>query len=629
MGRATAQWTVPESLTMRGQAMSEDGTEIDGFREAKCINYAIDLYLGSDYRSAVVERALNWRKNASPEAQKSLRSAINTSNLSVQGFRNTRAYKAPTGRLLSPTIEHMSSSNGLSAAILMVWIESHDSLRMDVIEYHKQHDLPIQEDISGSQFPGTWEFDTWDLETRAFVKRNDNHSADDVALMLCCVSGNMPLPPPDDLDDEAILPEGSMFPHWIEYLKQLPPDAPEWQEAEDFIGQFREISQAKEREAEQALAAALAEAIAYVGDNFLDDLRYLEADIDAWSATDTSNLADISKTLQIVEQLGAVLFEYCTVRLQAPTRSEEDARRAKRSELEPRILGLIDQIGRHMAGDWNPDDDPSPLKPETGDSAEGGAADGVAGDISESVIQKEPENSGTASATGQSSEIDYTLVQAENDLLKSKLREADQEVESLKSNVQEMQDEFQQEYKDLRDKVAASQWWRKHWHEMYIAGLESRSNADGVAEKAPADIRSVKDAVELAERKYSDSLWVELVPNSRKEMRRLEFNSPDSVFTALEWLATVYHKHKSDTSYRVLLGESCKADCGWTYAGGNNATTMGENAEDYEVTVDGVKYQLAKHLKKGTDSNMIRIGFEWDADLKVVVVGFIGRHQRM
>ena len=609
--------------------MSKNRSEIDDVKETKFIGHAFDLYLGTDYQITVVERALNWRKKASPEAQNALKSAINTSNFSVQGFRSTSAYNAPTGRLINPIIEHMKMSNNLSAAILRVWVESHELLQADVVEYRKKSDLPIQEYVAGRQFPGSWGFDEWDHATDVFVERNDIYREEDVALMLCCVSGNMPLPPPDDLDDEAILPEGSMFPHWIEYLKQLPPDAPEWQEAEDFIGQFREISQAKEREADQALTAALAEAIAYVEGNFLDDLKYLEADIDAWSATDTSKLADVSKTLQIVEQLGTVLFEYCTIRMQAPTRSEEDDRRAKRSELEPQILGLIDQIGRQMAGDWNPDDDPSPLKPETGDSAEGGAADGVAGDMSESVIQKEPENSGTASATGQSSEIDFTLVQAESDLLKSKLREADQEVESLKSNVQEMQDEFQQEYKDLRDKVAASQWWRKHWHEMYIAGLESRSNADGVAEKAPADIRSVKDAVELAERKYSDSLWVELVPNSRKEMRRLEFNSPDSVFTALEWLATVYHKHKSDTSYRVLLGESCKADCGWTYAGGNNATTMGENAEDYEVTVDGVKYQLAKHLKKGTDSNMIRIGFEWDADLKVVVVGFIGRHQRM
>ena len=618
---------------MRGQAMSEDGTEIDEFRETKCINYAIDSYLGSDYRAAVVERALNWRTNASPEAQKTLRSAISASNLSVQGFRNTSAYKAPPGRLLSPTIERMPSSNGLTAAVLRIWVESHDSLRLEVIEYHKQHDLPIQEDISGNQFPGTWDFDRWDLETRTFVKRNDNHSYDEVALMLCCVSGSMPLPPPDDLDDEAIPPEGSIFPIWIEYLRLLSPDAPEWEEAADFITQVREICQAKEREAEQELATALAEAIAYVKKNFTDELRYLEADIDAWSATDTSNLADISKTLQIVGQLGALLYEYCTIHFQAPTRSEEDDRRAKRSELEPQILSLIGQIDRHMSGDWHPDD-PHPLESDTGEQApgecsEGGSADGVASDMSESGVQADPENSGSVFATDQSPENDHAKLQSENDLLKGKLREAERNVESLKSKVQAAQDGIQLEYNDVKDKLNTSQWWRKHWHEMYITGLESRSSADGVTESATEDLRTVKDAVELAERKYSDNLLVELVPNSRREIRRMEFNHPESVFAALEWLATIYHKHNSDSSYRVLLGESCKVDCGWTYAGGNNPTTMGEHAEDYELTVDGVKYQLAKHLKKGTDNNMIRIGFEWDEDLQVVIVGFIGRHQRM
>ena len=64
--------------------MSKDGSEIDDVKETKCINYAIDLYLGTEYRPGVVKRALNWRKKASPEAQKALRAAITNSNFSVQ-----------------------------------------------------------------------------------------------------------------------------------------------------------------------------------------------------------------------------------------------------------------------------------------------------------------------------------------------------------------------------------------------------------------------------------------------------------------------------------------------------------------------------------------------------------------
>ena len=340
--------------------MSKDGTKIDELRETSCINDAIDLYLGGEYRADLVERALNWRKNASPEAQGLLKAAINASNFSVPGFRSTSAYNAPPGRLLSPTIEHMPMSNGLSAAILRVWIESHESLHAEVVEYRKKADLPIQNYISGRQFPSLWSIDEWHRETDDFTERHGTYHEEDVALMLCCVSGNMPLPPPDDLDDEAVFPEGSIFPKWIEYLKLLPPDAPEWQEAENFIGEFGEVRQAKQREAEQALAAAFAEAIAYIRDNFLDELRYLEVDIDAWWSTDASSLADISRTQQTVEQLGALLLEYCQVRIQASTRSEEDARRAKRSELEPQILSLIEQIDRHLSGDWDPDDDTAP-----------------------------------------------------------------------------------------------------------------------------------------------------------------------------------------------------------------------------------------------------------------------------
>ena len=99
--------------------------------------------------------------------------------------------------------------------------------------------------------------------------------------------------------------------------------------------------------------------------NFLDELRYLEVEIDEWSEIDTSNLAGISNTVRVVDQLGALLFEYCQIRLQAPTRSEEDARLAKRSELEPQILSLVDQVNHQISGEWDPDDDPAPPEDET------------------------------------------------------------------------------------------------------------------------------------------------------------------------------------------------------------------------------------------------------------------------
>ena len=481
--RAAVRWTLSQYLTMRGQVMSENGTEIEDVKETRSINHAIDLYLGSKYRADLVERALNWRKKASPQARKSLRSVINTSNFNVQGFRSASAYNAPSGRLLHPIIEHMPMSNSLSAAILRVWIESHETLHSEVVDHRKNSDLPVQEYVAGRQFPGLWDFDEWHHETDVFVERNDKHREEDVALMLSCVSGNMPVPPLDDPDDEAVPPEGSIFPYWVEYLKQLPPEAPEWQEAEDFISQFREISLAKEREADQALTAALAEAIAYVEGNFLDDLKYLEADIDAWTATDTSKLADVSKTLKIVEQLGTVLFEYCTIRMQAPTRSEEDDRRARRSELEPQILGLIDQIGRHMAGDWTPDDDPSPPEGEVlvhpnGDNPEGDSDAATASPGVASETQPEGADSvNPNAATGKLGTVRVAL-QADYAALKDKHEKLEDEKQKYEQQVKELQLDTQSLKKNedgLRRKLYESKQNYKALQSAYVAMRRAKS----------------------------------------------------------------------------------------------------------------------------------------------------------
>lgn len=176
--RTAAQRTLSRGLIVQGQAMGEDGAEPDDFKETKFISHAIDLFLGSGYRIDVLKRALNWRKKASPEAQKNLRSTINSSNLSVQGFRSTRAYNAPTGHLLGPIIEHMTTSNKLSAAILRVWVESHELLHADVVEYRKMSDLPVQDYVSDRQFSDSWDFDEWDRATDGFIERNDGAYSD-------------------------------------------------------------------------------------------------------------------------------------------------------------------------------------------------------------------------------------------------------------------------------------------------------------------------------------------------------------------------------------------------------------------------------------------------------------------
>ncbi len=616
--------------------MSKNRSELDDVKETKCINYAIDLHLGTEYRPGVVERALNWRKKASPEAQQTLRSAINNSNFSVQGFRSTSAYNAPSGLLLNQVVERMPTSNDLTGAILRVWIESQDVLHANVFEYRKKSDLPIQEYVAGREFPGAWDFDEWDHETDVFVKGNGQHSEDDAALMLCCVSGNMPLLPPDDLDEETVLPADSIFTHWIEYLKQLSPYAIDWQETEDFISAVREISREKEREVEEALTAALAKNLAYIEETFLDDLKYLEADINAWSEIDTSKLADVSTTLDIVDQLGDSLLAYCRIRLQASTRSEEDARLAKRLELEPQILSLIDQVNRHLSGDWNPDDDTSPPGGRTIVHSDDDSRVGDSVAVTESpglASEARADGSDSVDPSDAAGQLDstYVALQADHAALQNKHETVEAERQSYEQQVKELRLDTQSLKKnedDLRRKLYESKENYRALQSAYVAIRRSEASPTQSPGANGEDIPDIKTAVELAGRAFEDRLLIAL--NSKSE-KNPGFEDTTSVWKAFEWLATEYYDSRCN-GFDGIDGfdESCREACGLWYKPKQSDTAKGKYPDHYTTKVGSTTYTLDEHIGRGSGDprSMIRIGFDWDKDIEVVVVGYIGRHPR-
>ncbi len=615
--------------------MSEEWPETDNVKATKCINYAIDLWLGTEYRTGVVEYVLNGRTKASSEAQKHLRLAINKSNLSVQGFRSKSAYSAPTGLLLDQIKDRMSTSNDLSAAILRMWVELHGSLHADVVEFRKKADLPIQEYVAGREFPGLWNFDEWNHETEVFAKDNSRHCEDDVALMLCCVSGNMPLPPPDDLDDEAVLPEGSLFAHWIERLKQLAPGAPVWDEAESFIDQFKEIRHDKMREAEQAMATALADSIAYFRDNFLGELKYLEANIDAWSSVDASSLTDISGTLQIVDQLGEVLFQYFKIRPQAPTRSEEDARRSKRSELEPQILSLIEVIDRQMSGDQGPDDGAAPPEGETPGHVNSDSPGRGSDEAARPSIASETPSDGADSArpnaaagdrdTAQSAlQADYAALMDRHEKVEAERQEYEQQVKKLQLDTQSLRENED----GLRQKLYESKRNYKALQSAYVAMRRAESGPIQSPGANVEDMPDIKTAVELAGQSFEDRLVFAL--NSKSE-KNPSFEDTTSVWKAFEWLATEYYDSRCNGFDGVdSFDEASREACGLWYKPKHSDTAKGKYPDHYTTKVNGTTYWLDEHIGRGSGDprTMIRIAFAWDKDQRVVVVGYIGRHQR-
>ena len=63
--------------------------------------------------------------------------------------------------------------------------------------------------------------------------------------MLWCVSGKIPVPITAEVEKST---EGVDFARWQDLMRALPPDAPQWEEAQDFTAAVAEIVAAKEKE---------------------------------------------------------------------------------------------------------------------------------------------------------------------------------------------------------------------------------------------------------------------------------------------------------------------------------------------------------------------------------------------
>jgi hypothetical protein len=77
--------------------------------------------------------------------------------------------------------------------------------------------------------------------------------------------------------------------------------------------------------------------------------------------------------------------------------------------------------------------------------------------------------------------------------------------------------------------------------------------------------------------------------------------------------------------------QSIKEACGWWYKSDQGETTVSRYRKSYTARAYGKTYRLEEHIGKGTNFDArytIRIAFDWDDDLRQVIIGYIGRHQQ-
>jgi len=123
-----------------------------------------------------------------------------------------------------------------------------------------------------------------------------------------------------------------------------------------------------------------------------------------------------------------------------------------------------------------------------------------------------------------------------------------------------------------------------------------------------------------------------LSPNNRSELNDSPYEDLDGLEAAVRFLATTYWDARFGEHEEPDLDAALRAVApGFSYRPHQSPSTMGNYAADYETLWEGRRYSLRYHLARGTSRDArrtIRIGFAVDEERQVVVLGFIGQHQR-
>ena len=617
--------------------------------------------ISQERRAAIVSRVLNEFATLPIQARNALRTVVNDEIIPTSGgFRRGQAGRAlerSSFLLQEPLQKAVLASDGLAGSILQCWAESHPQLRAAVEGHLAVRGLTRPgPDLSDLMFRGFWPGHQWELEQDAFSQAHDEFEHDDVALMLCYVSGSFPLTSDAPAGDGANQSLNEALSDALASLRGLPATAPEWErQIPDFVAS---LSRLIEEKADQLRWSEEFDAkLREVNGTYKDLLRFFEYDTQPWSAAGVSDDADGRAAIKLIEGLMAQLSEYLPIHGTATGISEERERIQRRAALQPPILETLQRVQELVAGGADaitavqePQPSPAAHSREDAPSSEQESAPPTGSDgyrvstakgpshspntaTGEKGHHPEPlpggtlqeahraDDSGSGEATvalanppAQSSPVTETLM-SENVGLR-------EDASALRSDNQDLRNEVE----TLKTELFSSQKSEDGWRLAYRSAMDSSLEEVGIA---PPVVESVNDAVEMARSQFRQELLFS--PNSESNVEDNPFNDPARVWEALKWLATTYFASKMGRVRVTDFDQSVKEACGWWYKGDQGETTVSKFEKSYTTRVDGKRYTLIEHIGKGTTFDArytIRIAFDWDRDRRQVIVGYIGRHQQ-
>lgn len=320
--------------------------------------HEIFALMNKEFQLAVVARALEHRGNAPEDVRSSLEAWVQ--NLNVDGFRN--AIKAPTEKLQRPILSAIGrGARPLASAVLNPWMQSHQALRKTTLAHLDRRGIPAPNGAD-AWFDASWSPAEWHCERKAITAGDPAQEEDEVELMLCLTSGRFP---------PAVA--SPLFHGWLNQLRDLPPDANEWAEADTFTEWVDVVSQEKQGELHAWRMKELDRVCNDLRERFDQDLRYLGIDSGLWPIEFEKQPGLAGQTLERAKSLCDALEAYHPIRPQAATRDEELQRCRERSQCEKAIFRLVNGGQESL----KPTDPAEQLAPEPEDPArtQGGVED--------------------------------------------------------------------------------------------------------------------------------------------------------------------------------------------------------------------------------------------------------------
>ena len=221
-------------------------------------------------------------------------------------------------------------------------------------------------------------------------------------------------------------------------------------------------------------------------------------------------------------------------------------------------------------------------------------------------------------------QADYAELKDKHEKVQAERQEFEQQVKALQLDTQSLRENED----GLRRKLYESKQNYRALRSAFVAMRRSEADLIQSPSANGEDIPDIKSAVELAGRSFEDRLLFAL--NSKSE-KNPSFEDTTSVWKAFEWLATEYYDSRCNGFDGVdSFDEASREACGLWYKPKQSDTAKGKYPDHYTTKVNGTTYWLDEHIGRGSGDprTMIRIAFAWDKDRRVVVVGYIGRHQR-